>query len=102
MVSQSVPLQHQLLAYASDYNILRPASMPHREFLNSKEVFCSNSLIISHFFRSKLLELLDSNTRCPDLEKLDRGEFCVDTSERDALVKEADDELLENGIAIGI
>ena len=39
MVSQSVPLQHQLLAYASDYNILRPASMPHREFLNSKEVF---------------------------------------------------------------
>ena len=38
-VAQSIPLQHQLLAYASDYNILRPASMPHREFLNSKEVF---------------------------------------------------------------
>jgi acyl-CoA thioesterase-2 len=35
----NVPLQHQLLAYASDYNILRPASMPHREFLNTKEVF---------------------------------------------------------------
>ena len=32
-------MQHQLLAYASDYNILRPASMPHREVLNTKEVF---------------------------------------------------------------
>lgn len=38
-VGDSIPLQHQLLAYASDYNILRPASMPHREFLNSKKVF---------------------------------------------------------------
>ena len=37
-VANSIPLQHQLLAYASDYNILRPASMPHREYLNSKEV----------------------------------------------------------------
>ena len=38
-LASNIPLQHQLLAYASDYNILRPASMPHREFLNSKEVF---------------------------------------------------------------
>ena len=38
-LATNIPLQHQLLAYASDYNILRPASMPHREFLNSKEVF---------------------------------------------------------------
>jgi len=38
-VATNIPLQHQLLAYASDYNILRPASMPHREFLNTKEVF---------------------------------------------------------------
>ena len=38
-LASNTPLQHQLLAYASDYNILRPASMPHREFLNSKEVF---------------------------------------------------------------
>ena len=35
-VAQSIPLQHQLLAYASDYNILRPASMPHREFFKFK------------------------------------------------------------------
>ena len=38
-LASNIPLQHQLLAYASDYNILRPASMPQREFLNSKEVF---------------------------------------------------------------
>lgn len=38
-VDKNIPLQHQLLAYASDYNILRPASMPHREDLNSKNVF---------------------------------------------------------------
>tara|TARA_Y100000385_G_scaffold235451_1_gene249262 strand:- start:9922 stop:10806 length:885 start_codon:yes stop_codon:yes gene_type:complete len=41
-VANSIPLQHQLLAYASDYNILRPASMPHREYLNSKEVIYSS------------------------------------------------------------
>ena len=38
-IGKNKPLQHQLLAYASDYNILRPASMPHRELLNTKEVF---------------------------------------------------------------
>jgi acyl-CoA thioesterase-2 len=38
-IGKNKPMQHQLLAYASDYNILRPASMPHREVLNTKEVF---------------------------------------------------------------
>ena len=38
-IGANKPLQHQLLAYASDYNILRPASMLHRELLNTKEVF---------------------------------------------------------------
>jgi len=38
-VDLDIPLQQQLLAYASDYNILRPASMPHREELNAKKTF---------------------------------------------------------------
>lgn len=38
-VENNIPLQHQLLAYASDYNILRPASMPHRKELNTKKTF---------------------------------------------------------------
>ena len=44
-VAQSIPLQHQLLAYASDYNILRPASMPHREFLNSMVRFSNKGTV---------------------------------------------------------
>jgi len=34
--------------------------------------------------------LLETQKSCPDLEKLDRGDFCIDTEERDILVKEAD------------
>jgi acyl-CoA thioesterase-2 len=34
-----VALNHQLLAYASDYNLLSTATAPHREELNSKSMF---------------------------------------------------------------
>jgi len=32
-------MQHQILAYASDYNLLRTATLPHRELLNQKKTF---------------------------------------------------------------
>ena len=35
----SKPLQQQLLAYVSDYNILNTATLPHRTILNSKPTF---------------------------------------------------------------
>jgi WD40 repeat protein len=35
--------------------------------------------------RKKVRMLVDDNAQCPDLEKLDRGEFCVDFEERDAI-----------------
>mmetsp|Transcript_15588 Transcript_15588/g.33086 ORF Transcript_15588/g.33086 Transcript_15588/m.33086 type:complete len:1700 (-) Transcript_15588:374-5473(-) len=35
--------------------------------------------------RKKLRTLIDANATCPDLEKLERNEFCVDTEERDAI-----------------
>lgn len=38
-VKASLPLQQQLLAYVSDYNILTTASLPHREQLRSEKVF---------------------------------------------------------------
>jgi len=38
MVSD-LPLQHQLLAYASDYSLLTTATMPHRETLNKGKTF---------------------------------------------------------------
>ena len=34
-----MPLQQQLLAYASDYNILTTASLPHREELRKGKTF---------------------------------------------------------------
>lgn len=34
-----LPMQHQLLAYASDYNLLSTASLPHRELLNKNSAF---------------------------------------------------------------
>ncbi len=34
-----MPLQHQLLAYVSDYNLLTTASFPHREDLNKARTF---------------------------------------------------------------
>ena len=34
-----VALNHQLLAYASDYNLLSTATAPHREELNTKSMF---------------------------------------------------------------
>ena len=36
---KDIRLQHQVLAYASDYNILRAATMPNRELINSKKTF---------------------------------------------------------------
>lgn len=38
-VKADLPLQQQLLAYVSDYNILTTASLPHREQLRSEKVF---------------------------------------------------------------
>ncbi|MEP2238121.1 MAG: acyl-CoA thioesterase II [Maribacter sp.] len=35
----SLPMQQQLLAYASDYNLLTTATLPHREELNKGETF---------------------------------------------------------------
>ncbi|MRI00221.1 acyl-CoA thioesterase II [Kriegella sp. EG-1] len=35
----SLPMQHQLLAYASDYNLLTTATLPHREKLNKGDTF---------------------------------------------------------------
>lgn len=41
-VSVSVPMQHQLLAFASDYNLLLTATLPHREaFIESKMFYTS-------------------------------------------------------------
>lgn len=34
-----LPMQHQLLAYASDYNLLTTATLPHREQLNKGKTF---------------------------------------------------------------
>ncbi|SHJ15353.1 acyl-CoA thioesterase-2 [Arenibacter nanhaiticus] len=38
-IQASLPLQQQILAYASDYNILMTASLPHREQLSPKKTF---------------------------------------------------------------
>lgn len=38
-VKADLPVQQQLLAYVSDYNILTTASLPHREQLRSEKVF---------------------------------------------------------------
>jgi WD40 repeat protein len=35
--------------------------------------------------RKKLTSLVDQNSACPDLEKIDRNEFCVDFEQRDSL-----------------
>ncbi|CAD7935748.1 unnamed protein product [Amoebophrya sp. A120] len=40
--------------------------------------------------RKRLSSFLTANGSAPDLEKLDRGEFCIDTEERDFLVEKAD------------
>mmetsp|Transcript_38744 Transcript_38744/g.91098 ORF Transcript_38744/g.91098 Transcript_38744/m.91098 type:complete len:1764 (-) Transcript_38744:52-5343(-) len=37
--------------------------------------------------RKKLRLLVDANSQCPDLEKLERAEFCVDFEERDAIAQ---------------
>ena len=34
-----LPMQHQILAYASDYNLLTTATLPHRETLNRTNAF---------------------------------------------------------------
>ncbi len=34
-----LPMQHQILAYASDYNLLTTATLPHREKLNRTNAF---------------------------------------------------------------
>ncbi|NKI27032.1 acyl-CoA thioesterase II [Arenibacter sp. 6A1] len=38
-IKASLPLQQQILAYASDYNILMTASLPHREQLSPSRTF---------------------------------------------------------------
>merc|ERR1719247_1656348 len=40
--------------------------------------------------RKKLRVLVDQNQHCPDLERLDRSEFCIDHEERDRLATETD------------
>jgi len=35
--------------------------------------------------RKKLRVIVDANAHCPDLEKLDRSEFCIDFEERDSI-----------------
>merc|ERR1712151_242506 len=35
--------------------------------------------------RKKLRSLIEQNATCPDLEKIDRGEFCIDFEERDII-----------------
>lgn len=37
--SISTPMQHQLLAYASDYNLLNTATLPHNKYLDKKKTF---------------------------------------------------------------
>ena len=38
-VNVSIPFQHQLLAFASDYSLLLTATLPHREKLFEKKIF---------------------------------------------------------------
>lgn len=38
-ITANLPLQHQILAYMSDYNILTTASLPHREQLRREKTF---------------------------------------------------------------
>eukprot|EP00391_Amoebophrya_sp_Ameob2_P006024 CAMPEP_0178994128 /NCGR_PEP_ID=MMETSP0795-20121207/7102_1 /TAXON_ID=88552 /ORGANISM="Amoebophrya sp., Strain Ameob2" /LENGTH=1787 /DNA_ID=CAMNT_0020686295 /DNA_START=224 /DNA_END=5589 /DNA_ORIENTATION=+ len=40
--------------------------------------------------RGRLQEFLGKNESAPELERLDRGQFCIDTEERDLLVRLAD------------
>ncbi len=38
-LAADLPLQQQLLAYVSDYNILTTATLPHRQQLNKSKTF---------------------------------------------------------------
>ena len=38
-VDLNLPMQHQILAYASDYNLLTTAVLPHQDVLNRSKVF---------------------------------------------------------------
>ncbi len=38
-VNIDLPMQHQILAYASDYNLLTTAVLPHHDILNRKKLF---------------------------------------------------------------
>ena len=42
-------------------------------------------------FREKLRQLLATNERVPDLEKMDRSEFVIDIEGRDALTAQGDE-----------
>lgn len=37
-----LPMHHQVLAYASDYNLLTTATLPHREAMNAKQTFLAS------------------------------------------------------------
>lgn len=41
-VSNDLPLNHQILAYASDYNLLTTATLPHRSDLNQTKSFLAS------------------------------------------------------------
>ncbi|MDX2248407.1 MAG: acyl-CoA thioesterase II [Bacteroidia bacterium] len=41
-VASDLPLQHQLLAYASDYNLLTTATLPHQDQLNVSRLFLAS------------------------------------------------------------
>jgi len=68
-VNADLPLQHQLLAYASDYNILTTASLPHREELRKGKTFYASIDHAIWFHRNFkidewLLYTMDSPSAC--------------------------------------
>ena len=68
-VKADLPLQQQLLAYASDYNILTTASLPHREELRKGKTFYASIDHAIWFHRSFkidewLLYTMDSPSAC--------------------------------------
>ena len=68
-VNADLPLQQQLLAYASDYNILTTASLPHREELRKGKTFYASIDHAIWFHRNFkidewLLYTMDSPSAC--------------------------------------
>ena len=55
-VEVSLPMQHQILAYASDYNLLTTAIMPHNDMKTARKYFLPASIMPFGFI--EILELM--------------------------------------------